>query len=384
MVENSLNFTSSIEAPRVAMFIDSLDPGGAESMVVQLSSQLIERGVRVNLLHFGNEWLESHAAKAGIPIARLRFHPAFRSKWLLPLFCLYLAAKLRHEKVELLHAHLIGAVFAGALAGWIARLPVVGTLHDSYSIRENPKSRLMLSVCRLTNVQLVAVSADIANLVAKSSQQQVCVHTIYNGVVANYPCGISVNEISQEKTTESDTVRLVVVARLVPVKRIDRLFRILAKVDSRATWSLDILGDGPLRDELEGQARFLGIESRVNFLGFVDQIPDKLHEYEVFLMSSDPEGLSMSLLEAMSAGLCCIVSDVGGNKELIRHRESGVVVDAADEAKFAHEVSQILDSPSTRHSFGNAAQERATSKFGLELMTDRYQHLYSKISKQIS
>ena len=59
---------------------------------------------------------------------------------------MYLAFKLRWEGTKVLHAHLIGAVFAGALAGLMARLPVIGTLHDGYSIRENPNARLMLPV----------------------------------------------------------------------------------------------------------------------------------------------------------------------------------------------------------------------------------------------
>lgn len=382
MTESRLDLTNRVEVPRVAMFIDSLDPGGAESMSLQLASQLIARGVQVKLLHFGNEWLQSHAAKIGVSIERLRFHSAFRSKWFLPLFCVYFASKLRREGIRLLHAHLIGAVFAGALTGWIARLPVVGTLHDAYSICDNPNSQLMLRVCYLTNVRLVAVSKDIANLVAELIAKQSYVQTIYNGVMANQPRGTRGKEILQRATTDINLVRLVVVARLVPVKRIDRLLRILAMVDSQATWSLDILGDGPLLYELEGQAQFLGIESRVNFLGFVNQVTDRLHDYDIFLMSSDSEGLSMSLLEAMSAGLCCVVTGVGGNQELIHHHESGILVSVADEAKFAREVSQLIDSPSRRHDLGDAAQRRIGREFGLELMTDRYQYLYSEMSRQ--
>ncbi len=358
------------------MFIDSLDPGGAETMVLQLTDQLAKRGTPVKLLHFGNEWIEAHAKNFSVSIERLRFHRAYQSKWLLPFFCIYLAFKLRRDGVEILHSHLTGAVFAGALAGWLARIGVVGTLHDAYSLRENPNARLMLRICRMTNAQLVAVSNDIASIVSTQTNEPIHVSTILNGVaVKNYSIGQRYNS-SLTSDSELRTVKLVTVARLVDVKRVDRLLRILSNLNCNSDWTLDVLGDGPLRGDLENQSKDLSLESRVKFLGFVDQVTDKLADYDIFLVTSDSEGLSISLLEAMSAGLCCAATDVGGNAELVQNNETGILVAVDNEHEFTRQLSKLIESESVRDRLGSAAHRKIVDKFGLQHMTDRYQQLY--------
>jgi glycosyltransferase involved in cell wall biosynthesis len=141
-----------------------------------------------------------------------------------------------------------------------------------------------------------------------------------------------------------------------------------------------LAGDGPLRQEIEQEAQALGLGTHVSFLGDRRDIPAVLASTDVAVLTSDSEGLSNVILEAMAASLPVVAYDVGGNAELV-NPQRGALVAAGDEAGFADAVKRILteSSSSLRQQMGRDARRFAEENFGLERVRNRYLELYGTL-----
>jgi glycosyltransferase involved in cell wall biosynthesis len=149
---------------------------------------------------------------------------------------------------------------------------------------------------------------------------------------------------------------VVFVGRLAPIKQIDLLLRALVLVKRvipgvRAV----IVGDGPLRQELETLAATLELGDAVEFAGQRDDVSAILKKSRVFVLTSKTEGLSLALMEAMMAGLPAIVSDVGDLRDLVRHDENGFLVDVQTPDRFAERIIAILKDQAMWGRFAKAA-----------------------------
>jgi glycosyltransferase involved in cell wall biosynthesis len=144
-----------------------------------------------------------------------------------------------------------------------------------------------------------------------------------------------------------------------------------------------LVGDGPLREEIEQEARTLGLGAHVSFLGDRRDIPAVLASLDVAVLTSDSEGLSNVILEAMAAGLPVVAYGVGGNPELV-NEQRGALVAAGDEAAFADAVERILagSSSSMRQQLGQDARRFATENFSLDHVRNRYQDLYKTLLQE--
>jgi L-malate glycosyltransferase len=144
-----------------------------------------------------------------------------------------------------------------------------------------------------------------------------------------------------------------------------------------------LAGDGPLRQEIEQEAQTLGLSGRVSFLGDRRDIPAVLAAMDVAVLTSDSEGLSNVILEAMAASIPVVAYGVGGNAELV-NQQRGALVAAGDEAGFADAVTGILaeSSSSLRQQMGQDARKFAEENFGLERVRSRYLELYESLLKK--
>ncbi len=141
---------------------------------------------------------------------------------------------------------------------------------------------------------------------------------------------------------------LACVARFHPVKDHATLLRAFAAVAAaRDNVDLLLVGDGPLRGELERLTRQLGIQSRVRFLGVRSDVPDLLRAVDLFTLTSVSEAASLTLLEAMASFLPVVVTAVGGNPEIVRHEKEGLLVPRADAPATAAALLRLLGDPVT-------------------------------------
>ena len=165
---------------------------------------------------------------------------------------------------------------------------------------------------------------------------------------------------------------LIFVGRLVPIKRPDVLLRIVAKVAAEIPHiRLVIVGDGPLRAELETQAHQLGISGNVTFAGHQSDVFAWLRRSRVFVLTSDSEGLPLSVMEAMTAGLPAVASDVGDLADLVRDGANGCLPPRRDVDAFARRIVELL-SDEERYERFVAEARRSAIPYSLEGMTARW------------
>jgi glycosyltransferase involved in cell wall biosynthesis len=147
----------------------------------------------------------------------------------------------------------------------------------------------------------------------------------------------------------------------------------------RETAVLLIVGDGPLRGELEREAAACGLGRSVRFVGSQPDVTSFYLGADVFVLPSLTEGLSNALLEAMAAGLPVVASDVRGNREVVEDGVSGFLVDWADADAAARRVARLLEDAVLRRRLGTAARRRADC-FSIAVVGERYCRLYQTVT----
>jgi glycosyltransferase involved in cell wall biosynthesis len=241
--------------------------------------------------------------------------------------------------------------------------------------------RIRRCVVNRTVSSIVAVSQELADgLIAEGLAREKIV-VLPNGVDLEGSAApvVALRDLKAE-IMGSRPVRVVLfVGRLVPEKAIDRLLRVWASLPKGAH-ALVIVGDGPLRGELEESAARLGIHDSVYFVG---HRPDARRYYEiadVFVLPSDTEGLSNALLEAMAAALPVVASDVGGNRDVVTPG-TGILTDWTNVTACAALLEALLPSEERRRGLGEAARERARA-FAIDEIARRYIELYRRLLSQ--
>jgi glycosyltransferase involved in cell wall biosynthesis len=273
-----------------------------------------------------------------------------------------IARLARAEKVDAIHTHNSTAHLYGAVGGKLAGVKVLHTEHGKNVGEEARYHRLNRIAARFTDFT-VAVSQKNAEIAvahegAKPSRLQVI------------PNGIRTDRFDASRHSSRRCIGTV--GRLVREKNYPLLLRAVAGM---ADTDLSLVGDGPLRDQLEHQAG-----PRVQFLGQRTDVAQLLAGFDVFVLSSNTEGMSIALLEAMAAGCPIVVTAVGGNTELIQHEATGLVVPPDDEAALRAAIERLLADRSLAARLGAAAREIARQRYSVKIMTQRYEELWRQLA----
>jgi glycosyltransferase involved in cell wall biosynthesis len=233
---------------------------------------------------------------------------------------------LRREGISLLHCYLPRASFFGAIAGKIARVPAVLVSKRSLERQESLKQ---IFLCRLANAWADMVLANSPAVLHHAMEVGRCrpdkLHLLVNGIdVERYRDG-SVNRFHGQAPVIGTVLRLELIKG--PQVFIEAAKRI---IDEMPETRFTIIGDGSMRANLERLSRSLGVENRLQFLGERDDIDAILPTFSMFILPSLVEGMSMALLEAMAAARPIVATAVGGNPDLIRDGENGLLVRSGD------------------------------------------------------
>lgn len=154
--------------------------------------------------------------------------------------------------------------------------------------------------------------------------------------------------------------RVVTAGRLMPQKNQKMLIDAFAKFhDSYPVYKLDIYGEGPLQAELQQRIDSLGLTDAITLRGNVSNIHQEIADAEMFVLSSDFEGLSNALLEAMMMGHACISTNCAGSDEAIQNGENGLLVPVGDQRALTAAMEQLAADPELAAKLGNAAKETA-------------------------
>lgn len=238
--------------------------------------------------------------------------------------------------------------------------------------RQNLMTKLNHATLKHSFTGVVAVSVDIRDtLVHREGFYEDRVKVIHNGI-----------DISQwiycpSSPARDSRVHIGTVGRMVPVKRFDRLLEVAAEVKKHnANVRFSILGDGPLKAELCRNIRRLGLEDSIDLKPPTEDPIEYYHSLDVYLNTSDHEGIPLSILEAMACKKPIIAPKVGGIPEIISHGVEGYLVQGAQSVDFARYCLDLIQDKKLRLTLGENAFKTVKSRFSSTKMSIGYRKLY--------
>lgn len=347
------------------------ETGGAQTYVATLLPVLAGRFDVAVAAHGGGPLREA-ARAAGVRFIELEHVRRRLSPWRDFLGLLELAAVVRRERPHIVHANSAKAGALGRLAAWLTRVPIrVYTVHGwAFTAHGGASSALYRWAERLlrplTTVTIcVADSERRAGLEARTCDEATTV-VIHNGV-----------DLPRTRALDarSGPHRLVMVGRLQAPKDALTLVRALAALRQRPCEAM-IVGDGPDRPAVEKEVRRLGLDSVVRLVGARNDVAELLAAADLFVLSSRSEGLPLSILEAMAAGLPVVASNVGGVPEVVVEGETGFLVPPGDPQSLAAAIERLLDDSALRHRLGAAGRIRVAEHFDLASAQRAHLDLY--------
>lgn len=365
---------------KILQVIWSLAYGGAERVVMDISQTLDRDKFDVHICCTnGKGVFAERMEKQGITV-----HVLADAEWK-PVYLsgLKLLRLLRNERPAVLHSHGSGPLFDASFARLFHRVPFyVHTFHYGNYPGCSPNKLIAERIASKRPDRLIAVSnAQRDALIQHLKIPPEKIQTIYNGVSKNQ--NINDNELINAKKRElgiqPGDFTLGTVAIFSEQKGLTFLLESAAKVINVLPKARFILvGDGPLRQELENKSRDLGLNSRVLFTGLRTDVHELLLAFDVFLMSSLWEGMALTLLEAMAAGKPVVATDVGDNSIIVKHGITGYIVRPKDAGQMADSILQLANDPLTKDKMGKEAVKEYSNRFTLDKMMKEYASLFEE------
>jgi glycosyltransferase involved in cell wall biosynthesis len=357
---------------RVAHLVQHLATGGLERMASALALMGEAQGVDGVLVgYLGATDYRASLTERGVKTALLQTAPG-----LAPSLPLRLAQWLMEERIDVLHTHHLGPFVYGAAAARIARIPHVHTEH-SHEFYDVPRRRVFgRAMPHLSRT--IAVTRQVADFHKQSLGNSI--EVIENGVAIGALPDAQARTAARSRLGVPDGAFVVgCVARLAQEKRHDRLLEAFKRMRTPA--HLVLIGDGPSRASLETLAAALGLASRVHFLGTQLNPEALLPGLDVITLTSDREGLPMSLLEGMAAAIPVVATAVGGIPALLAN-DAGIAIAPDDSDLFAASLDALAADPARRETLGARGRARAIAHHSLEAMSAAYVSVYREELKR--
>lgn len=360
--------------PRVMQLVLSLAPGGTERLVIEICRHLAGRiDSSVCCLDEPGAWAPE-LAPLGIPVFALSRAPGFQ-----PSLALELSRAITARQIDVVHCHHYSPFVYGLLAAVLhPRVRLVFTEHGRLANAQTSRKRQIVNpVLAWWPARLCAVSADLRQHMISEGFPARRLEVVYNGIAAGErPRPAERHAARQALGLAADAFVVGTVGRLDPVKDLPALLRAHAELlGAHPGARLVIVGDGPDRERLLAQANALNIADAVVFTGYRGDVRAVMPAFDVYANSSTYEGVSLTILEAMAAGLPVVATRVGGNPEVVIDHETGRLV-ARHGRALAGALVELANNPAKRQAMGVAGRWRVKRHFSLERMVEQYAAAY--------
>lgn len=367
---------------RVAHVIDTLNVGGAETLLVEQVRQGAAAGIHSTVIGLRSGTSAQLSDDLRAVGADVRLIGSSHRRQLLDLRRLgRLTSEIRTGGFDLVHTHLRISTIVGSLAGRRAGVPVVSTLHNvrtdtGFAVEERMKDLLETAALR----RWVDVVIGCGPAVAESNRSRVGGRPI---VVVPNP----VREIAPSTRADRERLRrelpgdgdelLVAVGRLTEQKDYPNLMRAMVALgERRGSIRLVIVGEGEQRAALEALIARLDLSDRVFLVGNRPDVPAVMSAADVFVLSSAWEGLPLVLLEAMAVAAPIVATDVGDVDGVVG--ETATVVPAGDDGTLADAIGTLLDDPEKAARLGSSARERVKERHSSRAWVDQLRGVYEQ------
>jgi N-acetyl-alpha-D-glucosaminyl L-malate synthase BshA len=361
--------------------------GGSGAVATELGIALAERGHEVHFITYRQPFrLPSFLPGVFFHEVDVGRYPLFE----FPPYDLALAVRM-HEVVrthglQLLHCHY---AIPHATSAWIARemlretsedVHLITTLHgtDITIVGQDPSFYAITKFSIEKSDRITAVSEYLREETVRAFGCTGCdIGVIHNFIDPDIYNRDKYPPVLKDQLGRSRPV-LMHVSNFRAVKRVRDVVRVFAEVNKVKPSVLVMIGDGPDRPAAEEEARSLGVEGSVSFLGKLDQIAPLLAASDLFLLPSQTESFGLSALEALASGVPVIGTKAGGLPEVIRDGETGVLCAVGDTAGMASAALAILQNADRWSAMSRLAAADARERFGREAIVSKYEALYQR------
>ena len=358
--------------------------GGSGIVATELGLELATRGHEVHFITYANP------IRLDPGIQGIHYHEVEVSNYPLfqyPPYCLALASRMAEVaesyNLDLLHVHYaiphsIAALLAQQMLATQRRLPFITTLHGT-DITLVGMDRSYFPITKFSIEKSDGITSISANLRGQTYDffgVQNEIRVIHNFVNVDIYKPMPDRPIGEK--------RLMHISNFRPVKRVVDCIRILAEVLKQTPAHLYMVGDGPDRPAAHGQARQLGIERHVTFMGKQDHVERIFPSMHVLLMPSEMESFGLSALEGMACGVPPVATRVGGVPELITHGVDGFLEPVGDIAAQAARVVELLTDDDLHRNMSETARRTAVERFATSIIIPQYEKYYEQTIAKMS
>lgn len=351
------------EPIQLTYLINTLSVGGAERGMARLLSELPAERFDTTVIGL--------ATHGGDIIEQLPDHVTIVDLHIDSAFDILRLRKIWSELAEtdVLVTSLYHATQIGRVLGTLCRVPAILSWQHNERLEKDIRQRLFGTLSFLDTMVLADSQAAASGAIESG---------IDPARVRRVPiAGIDITDY--EPVTHSSTQNITVgtVGRLAPQKNMWAVLDVADKLRAEPI-EFRIAGKGPQQTELDRYARENNIYS-ITFEGFVQSVPNFLSEIDIYFQPSRREGLCITVLEAMAAGLPIVASSVGGITETVIPEKTGILAAPDDIETFAEQILELSDSPDRRASYGSAGRRRVAEKYSHEQLVEEFLNIIEAI-----
>ena len=362
---------------KIVHLISSLKIGGAESLLVDLIQGLGTDHYEHHVVYFHEGPNVKRIEDLGVPVYKISGLVCLYD----PLFVYRLVMTIKKIRPDLIHAALWAAHLFGRIAGKLLKIPIVGAVH----LGVDTDGRVRNSIDTLNfgwSNHIIAVSQQVKESIqARGWIDKSRITVIRNGID---PHAIIARSNLSPQTRESlglssEHIIIGSVGRFIARKNFSLLLESFAHIAAeRDNVRLMLVGLGPQEAELRALAHKLGVSNKVLFI-----VGQSAYGYfplfDCFVLSSDQEGLSIALLEALSFSLACVVTSAQSAHELIEHGRNGLVIEPKNKLLLTQALKEIVDDKQLRFQLGTQGHKTLQDKFNLNAMIDAYRNVFERV-----
>jgi glycosyltransferase involved in cell wall biosynthesis len=362
---------------RILQIIPTLVRGGAEKQLALLAAGLPRDRFDVHvcvLTHTGP--LEENLRSAEVPLSFIN------KRWKIDPFAYWrLRTEIKRLDPDIVQTWLFAANAYGRQAAMSTN---VKHILASERCVDPWKGRLQLSIDRVLakrTERIITNSSGVREFYAERGLPKEKFEIIPNGIQPFAPAeSVSRAALLESLKLPPDAKLIGAIGRLWPQKRVKDVIwmtHMLRYIRNDA--HLLVIGDGPQRWRLEKFTAQCEITHRVHFLGERNDVPQLLPHFDFLCLASGYEGQSNAVLEAMSAGVPVLASDIPGNRDLVVDEVTGYLANVGDRSDFARKAELLLSQPELAKKMGAAGRERVLTEFTVEKMVGRHARLYEEL-----
>jgi glycosyltransferase involved in cell wall biosynthesis len=251
----------------------------------------------------------------------------------------------------------------------LAQIPL--HIHTIHSLAKYDTSFVFRGLNKIAFKHLGVIPVSISKEVARSVKATYGVESV---VIYN---GIPISDYLREKRKSDEFIRILNIGKFKKAKNHPLLVDAFSKAyKEMPNLKLVLVGDGSLRRKVENKVKELGLEDAVLFLGWRSDIPGILADCDIFVLSSDWEGLGIVLIEAMASGKPIVATNVGGIQEVVEDGVTGILVPSRNPEALAKAILRLAKDDKLRKEMGEKGREKAIKEFDIKIAVNNYERLY--------